>query len=145
TTPTATSFTYSDVGPSVQSTSSGTATISGNVVAGLHQISVIFETRSGYRTKPSPPLAFNASGGKLLQVTNIAIGPQNVVARILIFTPLIGASQQGQTSGLFYAILPNMRIADNTTTQIIIDFSDNALIAGASFTNSFNLVELGEC
>jgi hypothetical protein len=144
-TPTPTTFTYSVLGPNIQSAVAGSATVTGNVVPGLHQISVMFQTRNGYITKPAPPNTFNASGGKLVSVTNIPTGPTNIIARYLIFTPLIGASQQGQTSGSFFAILPNMRIADNVTTSVVIDFSDSNLIAGEDFTESFNLLELGEC
>jgi hypothetical protein len=144
-TPTPESFTYSQLGPDVQSSSGGTATIIGNVAPGIHQVALMFVTRGGYITKPSPWATFNAAGGKLLSLSNVATGPPNIVARILIFTATIAASQEGQTSGTFYAILPNMQIADNTTTQVVIDFSDAALIAGVDYTEQFNLLELGEC
>jgi len=76
---------------------------------------------------------FIANGGQYLAVSNIPIGPENVVARILEFTGADGdyffylpvASQiQGQI------VSTATQINDNTTTSITLDFSDNSLFAG---------------
>jgi hypothetical protein len=129
----------------------GSLSTSGNLVAGLHQVSVAFVTRQGYITKAAPPTSFTASGTKQVEVFNIPIGPANVVARLLLFTPVITPPA---TTGSFYS-LPNgspqlgfqstMLISDNTTTAALIDFSDTVLIAGFQANYLFTEFELGEC
>lgn len=116
------------------------ATIQGNVSAGLHQMSVCFVTRQGYVTRPAPPTSFNAAGGKLASVSGIAIGPANIVQRILIATQVIFPPG---TTGPFFTTQA-MVINDNTTTAALIDFSDLALGAGQSMESRFSLVVLGE-
>jgi hypothetical protein len=60
--------------------------------AGAHQCSVIFVTRQGYWTAPSPPVSWTAAGGKKVNVTNIPVGPANIIQRLLAFTAAGGAS-----------------------------------------------------
>src|SRR5208282_6522268 len=59
------------------------ATAAGNISAGVHQVSVIFVTRQGFWTAPSPPVSWTAAGGKQVTLTSIPRGPSNVVARLL--------------------------------------------------------------
>jgi len=119
----------SQVGPGAAPTvaDSGAA---GNISAGLHMLSVIFVTRSGYYTNPAPPTSWTAAGGNKAAVTNIPVGPPNVIARVLTFTASAQASfyhlgPQGAT-------LPNsnMYIADNFTTSLTVDFTDGTLLLG---------------
>jgi len=58
-------------------------TTTGTISPGVHQCSVIFVTRQGYWTAPSPPISWTAAGGKKAIVTNIPTGPSNVVQRLL--------------------------------------------------------------
>ena len=126
------------------SSGNGTMQINGNIQAGSHQISVMFVTRNGYITRPAPPGSWIANGGHRALVSNIPIGPPNVVARILIFTAFQG-------NNFFYipdggAIFSgNMVIADNTSTTAIIDFTDELLLSGVVADDFFDLVVLGEC
>src|SRR6266568_686901 len=85
-----------------------------------------------------------SSGGKRAVVTNIPTGPSNIVGRILCFTGAGGASFFYTASGtsLFSA---NMVIGDNTTTSLVVDFSDAILLAGTNVDNLFKLIELGDC
>ena len=141
--PTVNTITYLQGG--ADSTSSGgTATMTPQISAGVHQVSVFFKTRQGYLTQPSPPVAWTAAGGRRVTITGIPIGLSdvNIVARILAFTSSGGQSFY-YTSGLNST--PNMVIANNTTTTVTLDFSDTALLAGASIDYLFRLVELGEC
>lgn len=146
--PSATTFTYANPGSAMSSGGDGTVT-GGNVTLqpqaspGVHQLSVMFETRQGFLTVPSPPVNWTTGGGRRALVTNIPVGPGNVVARILAFT---GAN----TATFFY--VPNnvpqataMRIADNTTTSWSVDFSDAALLAATSVEALFEQVQLGAC
>jgi hypothetical protein len=106
----------------------------GSIVAGIHQCAVIFVTRQGYWTIPSPPVEWNAAGGKKVNVTNIPTGPGNIVQRIVAFTASGGAS--------FYTVPATMTLNDNTTTSLEVDFSDTILLAGTNLDEQFNLVEL---
>lgn len=125
----------------------GSGATSGNISAGVHQCVVIFKTRQGYLTHPSPPFSWTAAGGAGVVVSNIPIGPPNVVARILAFTAAGG-------SDFFYIPFPTdgsfsgTVLADNTTTTMTVDFTDIALLSATSINNEgndlFALVELGE-
>lgn len=135
-----------NISPTLALAGSGSGTIApaGNLVAGIHKISVMFVTRSGYITAPSPSAAFTAVVGKRLLISNIPIGPPNVVQRILVFTAAGGLSFFYSTGDPSISS-SNMVINDNTSTSAVIDFSDTILLEGINVDSFFNLVELGEC
>ena len=125
-----TSFTYQQYGPGGTAGATGTVTPFGQIAPGVHQMEVMYLTRQGYLTAPSPPVKFVANGGQYLTVSNIPIGPSNVVARVLAFTGALGAyffyipvpaQEQGQT------VSTATQVNDNTTTSVVLDFSDNTL------------------
>lgn len=122
----------------------GTASLAGNISAGIHKISVMFKTRQGYITAPAPPASWTATGAKRVIVSGIPIGPPNVIARILIFTLANGNSFYYLT-GVPQVFTSNFVINDNTTTTVTVDFTDAILAAGTSADYLFRLVELGEC
>jgi hypothetical protein len=130
--PSPTTFTYQQYGPPVTCIGSGTVTPFGQISPGAHQMQVLFLTRQGTITEGSPPVKFFASGGDYPSITNIPIGPSNIVARILAFT--------GAGGSMFYYIpaVPQVngqvmgtatQINDNTTTSVTLDFSDPTLFA----------------
>ena len=136
-------FTYAQTAAN-SSSSGGTAAPVGSIDAGVHQCCVIFVTRQGYLTRPSPPTSWTAGGGMRAEVTGIpsvATLP-NIVARILAFTGA-GGDLFFYTTGLDGA--PQMQVFDNSASSFLVDFSDTALLAGISASSLFNLVELGEC
>ncbi len=146
--PTPTTFTYANPGATMTSggdgtTAGGSATLQPQVSPGIHQLSVIFETRQGYLTAPSAPVNWSTGGGRRAAIANIPVGPANVIARILAFTGANGAS--------FFYVGSNvpqstaMRIADNTTTSWTVDFSDAALLAGTNVDGLFSQVVLSAC
>lgn len=146
--PDSTHFTFTAATGGLANSGGGTASAAGSIDSGVHQVCVIFKTRQGYLTKPSPATSWTASGGKRAVVTNIPIGPSNVVARILCFSGAGGASffyvgtglpaQPGAT--LFSG---NMILNDNTSTSMVVDFSDAILLSATNVDNLFRLVELG--
>ena len=142
--PDSTHFTFTATTGGLGASGGGTAAAAGSVSPGVHQVCVIFQTRQGYLTKPSPATSWTASGGKRAVVTNIPTGPSNVVGRILCFAGAGGASffYTGSGSTLFSG---NMVISDNTTTSITVDFSDAILLAGTNVDDLFKLIELGDC
>ena len=109
---------------------------SGSISPGVHQCVVVFVTRQGYWTAPSPPVSWTAAGGLEVSVTNIPTGPTNVVQRLLAFTASGGAS--------FYHVPATMVINDNTTTSVTVDFSDTILLSGVSMDYLFGQIELPE-
>ena len=126
------------------SSSGGTAAPVGSISAGVHQCAVIFVTRQGYLTRPSPPTSWTAAGGMRANVTGIpsvATLP-NIVARILAFTGA-GGDLFFYTTGLNGT--PQMQVFDNGVSSFVVDFSDTALLAGIEADSLFQQVELGEC
>ena len=112
------------------------STTAGSISPGVHQCSVVFVTRQGYWTQPSPPVLWTAAGNFQVNVTNIPTGPANVVQRLLTFTAEGGAS--------FYHVPATMVINDNTTTSLTLDFSDTILLSGVSMDYLFGQIELPE-
>lgn len=112
---------------------SGTA---GNISPGAHRCVVIFVSRQGFWTAPSPPISWTAAGSQQATVTNIPTGPSNVVQRLLAFSGSGGAN--------FYNVPATMTINDNTTTSFTVDFSDTILLSGTSVDYLFSQIELPE-
>lgn len=134
-------FTYKDNGPDGNTTDIGTVTPTGQAAPGQRQMVVLYETRQGYVTAPSPPILLTVNGGQYLQVSNIPIGPPNVVARILAFTGANGSNYfyipvAAQINGQI--VSTSTRIDDNTTTSVVLDFSDNTLYRALGITTIGN-------
>jgi hypothetical protein len=135
----ATAFQYQQYGPDATytTTSGESVTPHGQAAPGVHQCQVLFLTRQGAITRPSPPVQVVAAGGQYLSVSNIPIGPANVIARILAFTGASGATffyipatpqVNGQTVGT------STQINDNVTTAALLDFSDPTLFAATGIS-----------
>ena len=123
----------SQVGPGEGPTAAD-ASAAGNISAGVHQVSVVFVTRQGFWTAPSPPVSWTAAGGKQATLTNIPTGPTNIVQRLLCFTGAGGAD--------FFQVPVTMTINDNSTTTVTLDFDDTILLSGVSMDYLFGQVEL---
>jgi hypothetical protein len=137
--PSATSFICQNEGPSGATTEvTGTVTPFGQLGPGLHLVAMCGITRQGAITAPGPFSTFISNGGQYPSVTNILPGPSNWVGRILIFT---GAQPDvpGELPPFFYIPVTPMlegqivgtatKIDDNTTTSVLLDFSDDTLYA----------------
>jgi len=139
--PSATTFTYTQAAADSAS-GNGTATLVPQMTAGIHKCVVIFKTRQGYLTAPSPPVTFTTVGGRRIKLLGIPTGPVNITQRIIAFTVANGAS---------YFYTPLTIINDNTTvstggTVSNLDVvSDALLTAQINVDYLFRLVELGEC
>lgn len=146
--PSATSFTYLQYGPNGSTAATGgTVTPFGQCAPGLHLFSVSYLTDQGAITAPSVFGTFIANGGEYVSLTNIPLGPTNIVARIVQFT---GAQPNvpGELPPFFYIpATPQLegqivgtatQINDNTTTSAVFDFSDNTLYASIGVSISGN-------
>lgn len=128
--PTTKTFTYFQIGINSQNNTTGAATILGRVVLGPRTCVVMFLTRNGYITKPSPVTTISSNGGQSLYVQNIPLGPPNVIARILGFTPAFGGNYfYIPAPAVFNGVIQSTStiIPDNVSTTALLDFSDNAL------------------
>jgi len=122
----------SQVGPAESPSVADSSTVC-SITPGVHQCSVVFVTRQGFWTAPSPPVSWTSTGNKV-NVTNIPTGPSNVVQRLLIFTAEAGAN--------FYNVPASMTLNDNTSTSVTVDFSDAILLSGQSMDYLFSQIEL---
>lgn len=136
-----TQFQYQDPGLSALITQVGTVTPYGQISPGKHQVQVVYLTRNFATTRPSPPVTVLSNGGQYLSVSNIPIGPPNVIARILAFTGADGSEffyipvvpqENGQVVGT------STQVNDNTTTSVVLDFADPTLFAGISISTMGN-------
>ncbi len=125
----------SQIGPAEGPAVADSAT-AGSISPGVHQCVVVFVTRQGFWTAPSPPISWTAAGSSKPNVTNIPTGPSNVVQRLLAFTGAGGAN--------FYNVPATMTINDNTTTSLTVDFTDTILLSGTSMDYLFSQIELPE-
>ena len=129
--PNSSTFTYQQYGPNATSTSVGTVTPYGQAAPGIHQCQVAFLTPAGYLTRPSPPVKFVANGGQYISVSNIAYSPYPDQQVVLLFTAA-GGNQffyipvPAQVNG---QIVSTATVIQNTITGVILDFSDNTLLA----------------
>ena len=135
-----TSYTYQSYGPAITA-ASGTSTPYGQAAPGQHQMQVLYLTRQGALTRPSPAVSFIANGGQYLNITNIPIGPANIVARILAFTGASGAfffyiPAPAEVNGQIVSTAT--QINDNVTTTVTLDFSDNTLYAATGISTAGN-------
>ena len=135
------SFTYQQYGPNATTSTAGTVTPYGQMSPGAHQCQVAFLTRQGYLTQPSPAVKFESFGGQYVSISNLPIGPANVVARVLLFTGAGGAyffyiPSVPQANGLIVGTAT--QINDNTTQSTILDFSDATLFTATAVSISGN-------
>lgn len=147
-----TQFVYQQYGPNATAAIAGTVTPLAQIAPGLRQCVVMFQTRSGFITKPSAPFQFISNGGQYLTINNIPLGPPEVVKRIIAFTGADGSnffyiSQSAFINGI--TVSTSTTINDNTTTSILVDFSDNTLFASTAIdipgNNLFAMGVLGPC
>jgi hypothetical protein len=110
---------------------SGTQT---TTAPGVRQAVVFFITRTGHTTRVSPVATFTVPGNSdAIRITNIPIGPPNVVARGIAFTAANGSRFfylpvdpviNGEVNGTATVI------HDNVTTQVTFNFADESLLNG---------------
>ena len=148
-----TEFQYQQYGPSASTTSTGIVTPYGQATPGIHQLQVSFLQPNGQTiTAPSPPVTWVANGGQYVQISGLPVGPNGTLARVLQFTGAGGAyffyiPVPAQANGL--VVSTATQINDNTTTSVLLDFSDNTLFAATACSKPGNNLSaqnvLGPC
>lgn len=133
-------------GVSFTAVDSGSA---GRIEKGLHLFAVVNETNTGFLTPLGPAIfaSLTAIGGQGATISNIPLGPANIVARRIVATKII-PNYNGNQTGFQFFFVPNARIPDNTTTTFTVSFFDIELLSDAShllnlFTNIPSGVGLG--
>jgi len=152
-----------DPGSVLANSTGGFLSVAGGLGAGVRGCVQLFLTRNGLLTAPSPQAIFTLNAdANSITVSNLAIGPDDVIARVVAFTGAGGATQTGGGGFYFWipepvSIVDNGQIVtytativnDNTSTQATFTFTDAVLLAAASIsnqgTNNFAQIELGSC
>jgi hypothetical protein len=142
--------------PIIGTGTGGLIATAGVIGIGVRRCVCLFQTDSALITAPSPYVQFNISGAASnIVVSQIPIGPPNVLRRILAFTAANGGN-------FYYIPVPvpvtvngqlttysSTVISDNTTTQVTLSFPDTVLVTGLQIdiqgNNLFNQIELGSC
>lgn len=122
----------------------------GVISPGIHQVAVAFITRQGAITKPSPFVTWTAAGSLQANVF-VPAGPSNVVARLILATPVIlppattGNFYSIETASLYAAAMLIQGNGNGVGSNVQINFSDTDLITGFNGQYLFSQVELGSC
>lgn len=108
----------------------------GNVEAGIHIFSVVYETASGFLSAPGPTGAFptvTADGTKKVDLSAIPVSPSGVVTKrhILATKAIYPPLYTGNTEGYEFFFVPGGEIANNTATTLTVNFFDADLIDSA--------------
>lgn len=147
----------------VSNSGNGTIGTTGAIGAGSRACVVLYLTRNGYLSAPSPYVQFSTTGSTTsLVVSQIAVGPSNVIARVIAFTGAQVTQIPGQIGNFFWIPAPvtvfdasagqNVTftatiINDNSTTQATFTFTDAVLLAASAIdvqgNNLFEQKELG--
>jgi hypothetical protein len=130
----------------------GSITGTGLVAAGIRKVCYSFLTRNGYLTKPSPIATISVgSGAQSLTVGNLLTGPSNVVARVIHLTPANGGNFYNipipvVAQGIGAPVISSSTwVRDNTSSSVVLSFSDGVLIAADQIdTQGNNLFETAE-
>lgn len=138
--------------------------VSSQVAAGERYAVMMFLTRNDYLTPASPPVRFYTTGqSKNLKFTNLAIGPPNIIARVIAITAAnagvggpyyyipedVVVPASSSTLGLTTTVTKTV-VEDNTSTEsptftITDDVLINSIDITASGNNRLQVRELGEC
>jgi len=108
---------------------------------GTYQGSVFFITRNGYYTSPAPPVTFTVTSGTTnIQVSEIPIGPPNVVMRGITLTE---AGQLGVPGANFFTLPAPVDFYFNNTKYTATSFfvPDNLSSSYSLFLPVRSLIE----
>jgi len=128
----------------------GTITVAngaaGDTDAGDHLFGVVFETDTGYLTKPGAFFKFTTSANLSVSFSTIPVGGSTVVKRHIVATKVI-TNYNNDTTGYQYFFLPGATINDNVTTTLAnISFFDADLLEDAShLLDNFDEIPAGAC
>jgi hypothetical protein len=109
--------------------------INGFCDIGFHLIGVVYETDTGYLTKPGPEI-FGAQTyidvKRSVSVRNIPVSPNPaVIKRHLVSTKAI-PEYNGDQKGYQFFFIPKGTLENNTATSLVVNYYDSDLLSDAS-------------
>ena len=114
----------------------------GRVSAGVRIFALVYQTDSGYLTKPGPATfpALKATGGYTLRVSGIRSGPAHTTKRYIIATKTIfegqvsGGGFVGNQENYPFYFVPGGEISNNTDNATVdLNFYDEELLEDAHY------------
>lgn len=115
----------------------------GVVAAGVHKLALVYETDTGFLTKPGPiiigefvPTSYTAPGAKKINLTNLQVagGGTGVTLKHIVAT---------KAGLLDYYFVPNGTVV-NAVTSLTIDFTDAQLVDSADYLfDTLSLISAG--
>lgn len=123
----------------------------GNCEPGLHLVTCIFETNTGFLTKPSRSAGISVSTSitvpagtpSIVSLTNIPLGPAGTVKRHILFTRVL-PHYDGNPENYRYYLAAT--IADNVTTIYSLSVFDSQLVQEMTYLYSIKEeMESGTC
>lgn len=109
----------------------------GNVESGYRLVSMVYETDSGFITKPGPNDVFkNFLDNYYIKVSNIQPGPPGTVARHVVVSKSIGIDPNvysGNPNDLEIFFVDGGSLFNNTQTEVEINFYDSQLVRSADY------------
>ena len=104
------------------------------VAPGPRSAFVFFISQDGAASPGGPPILFSSNGGSDYPEFTLPLGPPGTIARGIAVTPAYGADFFTLPAALVQTTLgplqtPGIIVQDNTTTSIVLDWSDAALVA----------------
>ena len=105
----------------------------GYIEEGLHLIAVVYETDSGFITKPGPAVyAQYTSAGQFKAIASLPIGPVGTVARHVLATKVI-PEFTGDQEGPELFFVEGAGVFDNSTPTVEFEFYDSQLVRSADY------------
>lgn len=110
------------------------STSSGNVESGTHLFAVVYETASGFYSKPGPVVfpSVAAPGDKRVDLSGISVGPVGTIRRHIISTRAI-LNYDGNQYGQEFFFIPDGVLNDNVGTTLTVNFYDSQLVEDALY------------
>jgi len=105
----------------------------GKTDIGMHILATVYETDTGYLTKPDVPSGITFSGVNKIDISNIPISPNSYVKkRHLVSTKAIPDPYNGDPYGYQFFFIPQGNIENNTDTTKTVEYYDADLLSDAS-------------
>lgn len=112
----------------------------GNVEGGYRLISMVYETDSGFITKPGPNFIWDGFQDNFyIKVTNMQPGPPGTIARHVVVSKTVGfdpTSFSGNPDDLEIFFVDGGSLFNNTQTEIEINFYDSQLVRSADYVRN---------
>jgi hypothetical protein len=104
----------------------------GKVELGIHLYGFVYETTSGYFTRPAGFTRLDAPGKKKVLINDIPNGPPGTQGKHIVATKVLGTFDGNYENQLFFFV-PKGEIPDNIQASIEIDYYDSELMDTADY------------